>query len=129
MTNDMGTSLQLIFVLYTTREFVYSMENTLSSYIRRNGRKSKEKDWKMKNYWLFICFLASGHGTVFEQQWHSWKLAHGKVYSGLPEERLRRQIWEDNVDKIREHNNKVTDTFSLAINQFADLVSNTYLLH
>ena len=57
-----------------------------------------------------------------EQQWHSWKLTHVKVYMDISEEQLRRQIWGENVAMIQDHNNKVVN-FSLAINQFADLVS------
>ena len=74
--------------------------------------------------WLSLSLLALVEGITLEQQWHSWKNEHGKVYSGKSEERLRRQIWRENVEKIQRHSNDdMVATFSLAVNQFADLVS------
>ena len=79
----------------------------------------------MQLRWLSLCLLALVEAIALEEQWHLWKNKHGKVYSGESEERLRRQIWRENVVKIQSHNNEVDRAadFSLAVNQFADLVS------
>lgn len=74
--------------------------------------------------WIFLSLLALVQGISQEDQWHSWKTVHQKFYADHSEETLRRQIWEDNLAKIEDHNSRVgAANFSLAINQFADLVS------
>ena len=64
-------------------------------------------------------------GTVFcyplEEQWHPWKSAHGKFYAHPKEESARRQIWLENSARIEEHNSG-NHSFTLALNQFADMV-------
>ena len=60
-------------------------------------------------------------------QWHSWKEVHGKIYADQNEESARRHIWLKNLARIQEHNTNggvggAPANFSLAINQFADLV-------
>ena len=71
--------------------------------------------------------LALTQGFLVEEQWHSWKMDHGKVYADSSEENLRRQIWEDNLARIQAHNSQAQAVnFSLAINQFADLVSSNF---
>ena len=79
----------------------------------------------MHLHWLSLSFLALVEAVTLDEQWHLWKNKHGKVYSGTSEEMLRRQIWRQNVEKIQNHNNDDNRAakFSLAVNQFADLVS------
>ena len=64
-----------------------------------------------------------------EQQWHSWKERHGKLYMDIEEEHQRRNIWLENLGEIEKFNNRAIGNFSLAINQFADLVSHVLLPH
>lgn len=76
------------------------------------------------HHWIFLSLLALVQGISQEEQWQSWKTVHQKFYADHSEDTLRRQIWEDNLAKIQDHNNGVrAENFSLAINQFADLVS------
>ena len=79
----------------------------------------------MKHNFIFLSLLALAQSLSLEHQWHSWKLLHRKAYADHSEEKLRRNIWEENVAKIYEHNDQVTAdaNFSLAINHFTDLVS------
>lgn len=55
-------------------------------------------------------------------QWHSWKSAHGKFYVDSNEESERRLIWTENYGLITQHNN-ANRSFSLGLNEFADMVS------
>ena len=79
----------------------------------------------MQVYWWLLSFLVIVRAVShLEQQWHSWKQQHGKVYMDIKEEHTRRDIWMENLDKIRKFNNRApTGNFTLAINQFTDLVS------
>ncbi|CAI8006920.1 Cathepsin L2 [Geodia barretti] len=79
----------------------------------------------MNQCWWFLSLLVFVRAVShLEQQWHSWKERHGKLYMDIEEEHQRRNIWLDNLDKIEKFNNGATGNFSLAINQFADLVKN-----
>ena len=84
----------------------------------------------MNQCWWFLSLLVFVRAVShLEQQWHSWKERHGKLYMDIEEEHQRRNIWLDNLDKIEKFNNGATGNFSLAINQFADLVSLALLPH
>lgn len=65
---------------------------------------------------LSLSFCAS-----LDQQWHSWKSLHSKSYGNADVEESRRLVWYDNYKKIVEHNN-ANHSYSLALNEFADLV-------
>ena len=54
--------------------------------------------------------------------WEAWKVIYGKAYEDEGEERVRYVIWQENMKKIAEHNLKKKG-FTLAMNQFGDLVS------
>lgn len=50
----------------------------------------------------------------------------GKVYKSAAEEGSRKKIFQDNLAKIAEHNEQYKQgkvSFTLGVNQFADLVS------
>ena len=78
----------------------------------------------MIQFWWFLSFLMIvGAVSHLELQWYSWKEKHGKVYMDISEEQKRRDIWIENMAKIQKLNNQAASNFTLAINQFADLVS------
>ena len=58
-----------------------------------------------------------------QEDWSGWKTLHSKSYFTGEEENSRWIVWRENYDKIMEHN-KVNHSFSLGLNQFADLVCN-----
>lgn len=70
---------------------------------------------------LCVTTAALGHGLYSE--WRSWKERHGRVYADDGEERARRSAWQENYRLVEEHNRNTSHGFTLALNQFADLVS------
>lgn len=54
-------------------------------------------------------------------EWQGWKEKHYKVYSSHGEEESRMEIWKQNYQKIIEHN-MANHSFTLGLNQFADMV-------
>lgn len=62
---------------------------------------------------------------TLSEQWHSWKTRHEKVYVDRSEENVRRQIWIQNRARISAHN-RGNHSFTLALNQFADMVRPVY---
>jgi len=57
--------------------------------------------------------------------WQVWKTGHDKRYGNEGVERVRYQIWKDNLRRIVEHNKKSTNLF-LGMNKFGDLTNAEY---
>lgn len=57
------------------------------------------------------------------REWWQWKIKHGRTYKSAVEEKAKRDVWMQNNDYINRHNSK-NPGFRLALNQFADMVSN-----
>lgn len=55
-----------------------------------------------------------------EEEWFSWKRQHAKVYSSQ-DEGSKWKVWRENYRKIQEHN-KANHSFTLGLNEFADMV-------
>jgi C1A family cysteine protease len=53
--------------------------------------------------------------------WAEWKLQYGKTYATDVEESQRFTIFSQNFAKVQAHNADSTQTFTMAMNQFADL--------
>ena len=75
---------------------------------------------------LILCAITAAalgrdlHGG----EWRPWKEYHGKVYASEAEESARRSIWDENSRLVENHNRDASrHRFTLALNQFADLVS------
>ena len=67
--------------------------------------------------------------SSLHEKWRKWKNHHGKVYADDASESARRSTWEDNYKLVAKHNrNSSIHGFTLALNQFADLVSLYYKL-
>lgn len=73
------------------------------------------------NAYLFLVLFGAVFARPLDQQWHSWKSAHGKFYAHPNEEDARRQIWMENSARIQEYN-AGNHSFTLGLNQFADMV-------
>ena len=71
---------------------------------------------------LALSLPSLAMARTLNDQWHSWKARHEKVYVDRSEENVRRQIWIQNRARIGSHN-RGNHSFSLALNQFADMVS------
>lgn len=83
------------------------------------GDGSKMMGFKLLVYALSIAETAAAGGTYFAQ----WKAAFKREYSSKKEEMERRDIFESNMRRIDSHNALVDRSFSMAINQFADLTT------
>ncbi|CAF1474601.1 unnamed protein product, partial [Adineta ricciae] len=62
-------------------------------------------------------------------QWKAWKNQFQKSYTNV-EERLRRMIWEKNLELVEEHNRRADlglHTYRLGMNQFADLTNEEFV--
>jgi len=57
-------------------------------------------------------------------QWELFKQVHNKQYKSVEEESVRRAIWEQNLDKIQQHNLEADlglHTYTLGMNRFGDM--------
>ncbi|CAH1102142.1 unnamed protein product [Psylliodes chrysocephalus] len=88
------------------------------------GKKQTRKI-KMKLFILFATALLVVTAHPTQQDWTSFKAKHGKSYTTLEEERVRFEIFQDNVQKINTHNARYEaglETYAMAVNKFADLI-------
>jgi Cathepsin propeptide inhibitor domain (I29) len=64
--------------------------------------------------------------------WHalfsSWKLLHRKHYASALEEQVRRAVFEANARTVVAHNRDRNATFTMELNQFADLTWSVTIL-
>ncbi|CAG9857251.1 unnamed protein product [Phyllotreta striolata] len=77
---------------------------------------------------LSAIVIAAGAFTV-DQQWSSFKSAHGRTYASVQEERRRFDIFTDNLKTIAEHNARYRaglESWSMAVNQFADMTPSEF---
>lgn len=117
------SSLPLISVVQTRKQSDSHSQVYKGSAEKREILSSYTAQ-KMIQFWWFLSFLMIvGAVSHLEQQWHLWKDKHGKVYMDITEEQKRRDVWIENMAKIQKFNNQASSNFTLAINQFADLVS------
>lgn len=61
-----------------------------------------------------------------EMTFEEFKVAYGKVYNGIEEEMRREAVFAANVERISTHNKKQL-TYTMAVNQFADLEEDEFL--
>ena len=75
---------------------------------------------------LLLCAItttALGQVLPLHEEWHQWKERHGKVYANEASESARRVTWQENYELVERHNRDARNHgFTLALNQFADLV-------
>ncbi|CAG9770898.1 unnamed protein product [Ceutorhynchus assimilis] len=83
---------------------------------------------------VLLIGVSLAHGvsfqTLVEEQWHNFKLEHGKFYQTEDEEDYRRQVFMDNLHKINEHNKNYElgiTTYKMAMNHMGDLTSDEFL--
>ncbi|CAH1110214.1 unnamed protein product [Psylliodes chrysocephalus] len=77
---------------------------------------------------LFTAIVLSVCGFQEHEHWQSFKLKHNKTYN-IVEEKLRFQIFKDNLKKIEEHNVRYEDgevRYYLGVNQFADMTDEEF---
>ncbi|XP_068210621.1 digestive cysteine proteinase 2-like [Palaemon carinicauda] len=77
----------------------------------------------------FVLFLCGLTLAAASQQWEDFKMTHGKSYTNAKEDLYRKAIFESNFKYIEEHNERFRKgevTFSVAINQFADMTTEEF---
>lgn len=80
---------------------------------------------------VFVCLLAvtlALHDTTLDSYWSTYKARHNKQYEGTVET-IRRVIWEQNLEFIRQHNLEADlgmHTFTLGVNEYADWTNEEY---
>ncbi|CAF0806192.1 unnamed protein product [Brachionus calyciflorus] len=75
-----------------------------------------------------VC-TASALDASLNAYWTSFKNVHQKTYETSAEELYRRQIWENNLQFIRQHNQEAQlghHTFTVAMNKFGDLTGQEF---
>jgi C1A family cysteine protease len=73
--------------------------------------------------------VEAGVSPELDDLWATFRTTYQKVYGSSEEEIYRRHVWEDNVRYISEHNLRYdmgNETFTLGVNQFADMTANEF---
>lgn len=63
--------------------------------------------------------------VIEHEAWNMWKYDHHKQYNDLGEEKVRFTIWQDNFNRIVQHNLKNSD-LTLAMNKFGDMTTTEF---
>lgn len=80
---------------------------------------------------VLAVVVASASAASFTDNflWNKFKEEHNKIYT-VEEESLRREIFQKNLEFIREHNKKASNglaTFQVSMNKFGDLTSEEFV--
>ena len=85
---------------------------------------SQRTEMKLLVLLSVVALAAAAAKFEFLEEWETWKEQHGKGYQSEREELERHLIWLSTKKYIDQHNaNSDIFGFTLAINHFADLVS------
>jgi len=76
---------------------------------------------------IFLCLFGVSLAAVIikDESWQIWKSAHNKAYTDLDEEKVRYTIWQDNLRRITEFNEKSSNLF-LRMNHFGDMTNTEF---
>merc|ERR1712215_392631 len=80
---------------------------------------------KMKVVVAFLGLLALSQAAPSLSTWELFKAVHNKEYTSDAEESLRKEIFQSNVARIEEHNQKFEagkETCKQGVNQFTDML-------
>ncbi|XP_074028344.1 cystein proteinase inhibitor protein salarin [Leptinotarsa decemlineata] len=78
---------------------------------------------------LVVLSVVMATQLSVEEQWKNFKSEHGKSYPTPEEETRRFEIFKNNLNKIREHNERYDageESYFMGINQFADLTDEEF---
>jgi hypothetical protein len=64
--------------------------------------------------------------TEVEDDFQNYKTAHGKKYMNAAEEAYRASVFTSNVAIIKTHNADPTNTYTKAVNDFADMTAEEF---
>ncbi|KAK8741885.1 hypothetical protein OTU49_002444, partial [Cherax quadricarinatus] len=81
---------------------------------------------KMKVAVLLLCFFAL---AAAYPSWEEFKATHSRKYVDAEEEKYRRSVFEENLEYVKEFNEKYERgevSFTLAMNKFADMTNEEF---
>lgn len=75
---------------------------------------------------VVLALVALASAFEYTQEFKDWKVKYSKTYQTDKEELERQIIWESNMKFVENHNANADKLgFTVAMNEFADLVSKT----
>ncbi|CAH1106464.1 unnamed protein product [Psylliodes chrysocephalus] len=83
----------------------------------------------MRVFIVFATALLAVSALPAYEQWTTFKAKHGKSYENIGEEKVRFQIFQQNIQKINAHNalyEAGIKTYRMGVNQFADLTQKEF---
>ena len=80
----------------------------------------------MKAILCILVLASSSLALTVRDQFTQFKSEHGKEYCCEEEESLRLEVFTSNLKKIEEHNETPGKTWTMAVNQFADLTEEEF---
>ncbi|CAH1966751.1 unnamed protein product [Acanthoscelides obtectus] len=84
----------------------------------------------MKSLVVVATLVLVACASSIKEEWQQFKLTHGKTYRSLVEDKNRFSIFQDNVRKIQEHNEKYESgevSYAMKVTQFADMTQQEFL--
>lgn len=76
-----------------------------------------------------IVFIAVVMANQDQDAWSSFKQEHNKHYKNAAEEQKRKQIFEDNLKEVNEHNEQFKAgkvTYQKGLNEYSDLTNKEF---
>ncbi|XP_008287178.1 cathepsin S-like [Stegastes partitus] len=76
-----------------------------------------------------LCVGAAAMDSRLDLHWELWKKMHEKMYQNDVEDVRRRDLWEENLMLISQHNLEASmglHSYDLAMNHMGDLVGHFY---
>ena len=97
----------------------------------------KKKEEKPMKAILAITLLAAAGAIIYTQLsapkpqdiselWSSWKNQHAKAYASATEDAMRKDVFEQNYNKIQAHNADPEASYTMALNKFADMTAEEF---
>ena len=80
----------------------------------------------MKAILCILVLASSSLALTVRDQFSQFQSEHGKEYCCQEEESLRLEVFTANLKKIEEHNETPGKTWTMAVNQFADLTEEEF---
>ncbi|KAH8274501.1 hypothetical protein KR044_002091, partial [Drosophila immigrans] len=83
---------------------------------------------KMKVIIAILLFIGLAHANL-EEEFNSFKEIYNKVYKDFSEHDQRKQIFKDNAEFIKQHNQRHAageKSYKMGVNQFSDLLSEEF---
>ena len=81
---------------------------------------------RMQTALCLLTLAAASSALTVKDQFKAFQLEHGKKYSSPVEEAHREKVFGANLKKIEDHNATPGVTWTMVVNQFADLTEEEF---